>query len=180
MADETAPHGRVLNEATRVNVLGLFMPLLSIIVVLLLFVWVRRPHQVITPLAFLPFALIGGLIFFGGLYNLCWGAKTVTLTRDGLLVERWISRLFHRDQTRLIAWRAIQRVIYRQTPGRFRVHRKLLLYLPDGVHTFTTDWFDDRQLQYVKNHLTERLGRGKVHTVTDRSFRLTTIPPETR
>ena len=150
----------VLNDASVGKVAGWFFLLgLPVALVISRRVWFIDP---IFPLLLLPFLLAGGL----AVERLFLYGKSITVLPDRIIVERWLSKVFHLNRRSVIYYSEIQNADYKQKNKGFPIEvttYKLTLNTSKGRFVFSWRGFEDEaELRYVRAILTEKLGRGKV------------------
>ncbi len=95
-------------------------------------------------------------------YIFLYGGKSVTVKDDGLVIELWLSRLFHLNRARRVRWEEIRGAEYRTIAGARGSTTKLSVDTLTGRVVFWSVCFDARELRRLRDILRERLGNDKV------------------
>ncbi len=162
-------HGKplVLNKPTAKNVIGFTVIWLGLLVLIFLAGIILGPYEwslwrivASVLVCSFPMGILTYILFSGG--------KSVTVMDDRMLVELWISELFHLKKVTSIRWNEIQHVrhIINSSP-KGRIDR-IVLTTPNGQIGFSDVCFD--HLGSLRNVLVEKLGKDRI-TVRGKSRR---------
>ena len=155
--------GTVFNQASLSKVLSIvFLYLLALAVFVLVLFW-RLSYAKYRLLPFLSFIVACSGFAWSLIYILFSGGKSVTVFEDGIVVELWLSKIFHLNLEQKVEWHEIQLVEWEKVPrGFFLQDEKLHLHTPEGTLTFWTFCFNKGDLKSFRNILAERIGKDRI------------------